>query len=431
MLTVAAGMDREQFAERVHEAIARLNDRPYLQTHPLAGLLRAGHQGGPAGEQLQRLLLEAIDELRPRLGGQPGTPERRRYEYLRLHYVEDLTHEQTAHRLGVSLRQGHRDHHEALANLVDLLWARFRPPASAGDATAAQRELTRAPQDTLAAELARLGASAGRGPTSLRRALDDAVDTVAELAASGGARIRLSLPADVPELGLDGVVLREALVSLLSYALESAPGGEVQLQAVAGEDRVELAVLASAPRSARPAEGGATGRSEDNRLLVAKQLLELQGGALELLSTGGAARLFVRVGLPAVTHSSVLLIDDNPDFVGLLRRYLHGRPYHVLEANDAERALQLAREARPGTIVLDVLMPSQDGWYVLRQLRKLEETRDVPVVICSVLEDRAVARSLGATHFLPKPVTQRALLEVLAECRAVAGTSRGSPAGSV
>jgi CheY-like chemotaxis protein len=59
------------------------------------------------------------------------------------------------------------------------------------------------------------------------------------------------------------------------------------------------------------------------------------------------------------------------------------------------------------------MMPSQDGWDLLGQLRQLDETRDVPVVICSVLADTALAEALGATAVLPKPVTQRSLLALL------------------
>jgi CheY-like chemotaxis protein len=73
-------------------------------------------------------------------------------------------------------------------------------------------------------------------------------------------------------------------------------------------------------------------------------------------------------------------------------------------------------------------MPSLDGWDILQQLRRVEPTASVPIVVCSVLGDRALAESLGASRFVAKPLTQRALLAVLDDLQATP-TANPAPPG--
>src|SRR5690606_24893810 len=150
---------------------------------------------------------------------------------------------------------------------------------------------------------------------------------------------------------------------------------------------------------------------EDPRLLVPLRLAQLQGGTLAVDQRGSTHVL--QLTLPGVTLATVLVIDDDPDVVRLFRRLLAGQPYDVLGANTAARAIQLARRIRPMVVLLDVMMPSQDGWEILNQLQGDPDLRQTPVVVCSVLRERELAEALGAAEFLPKPVSRLALLEVL------------------
>ena len=112
---------------------------------------------------------------------------------------------------------------------------------------------------------------------------------------------------------------------------------------------------------------------------------------------------------------SLLLVDDNESFHHLFRRYLSGRPYALESAFDYQTGLDLAQRMRPDSIILDIMMPQRDGWEVLRALQQDESTREIPVIICSVLDQRAVARSLGVHAYIKKPVTKDALLTALGE----------------
>ena len=108
------------------------------------------------------------------------------------------------------------------------------------------------------------------------------------------------------------------------------------------------------------------------------------------------------------------MIEDDPGAVRLLREYLEPAGYQVRLAVDGETGLRMAREHRPAAIILDVLLPGADGWDVLRQLKVGPETRDVPVVIVTVVDERQVGLALGAVDYLVKPIERDALLASLA-----------------
>lgn len=71
----------------------------------------------------------------------------------------------------------------------------------------------------------------------------------------------------------------------------------------------------------------------------------------------------------------------------------------------------------PDVILLDVMMPHQDGWQVLQRLQAQVGTQHIPVIVCSVFDDPELARSLGAVDFLPKPVSRLQLLRALSRRR--------------
>jgi len=86
----------------------------------------------------------------------------------------------------------------------------------------------------------------------------------------------------------------------------------------------------------------------------------------------------------------------------------------VVSVADAEQVVDEAVDLQPDVIVLDVLMPGRDGWEVLQQLKSTPETRDIPVIVCSVWRDPDLALTLGAAEFIRKPLTRPRLLEALA-----------------
>ena len=111
--------------------------------------------------------------------------------------------------------------------------------------------------------------------------------------------------------------------------------------------------------------------------------------------------------------STVLIVDDDPVARDLLSSSLKGKGYRIVHAGNGEEALYLARKLRPDAITLDIMMPQTDGWAVLTALKGDTELRDIPVVIVTILQDRAIGLSLGAVDFLTKPVDRARLTALL------------------
>jgi CheY-like chemotaxis protein len=86
-----------------------------------------------------------------------------------------------------------------------------------------------------------------------------------------------------------------------------------------------------------------------------------------------------------------------------------------VSARSGEDGLRTVQQVMPDAILLDLMMPGMDGWELLQRLRTDGDTQDIPVIICSVINDPELAYSLGASKFVPKPVTRETLLEALRE----------------
>lgn len=114
--------------------------------------------------------------------------------------------------------------------------------------------------------------------------------------------------------------------------------------------------------------------------------------------------------------NTILVVEDNPQAAKLLSLYLVQAGYQVLVAESGSRALELARRCRPMAITLDLLLPDQDGWQVLTELKASKATRDIPVMIVSVLDRQTLGLRLGAVGYLVKPVERSQLLHALKRC---------------
>jgi len=114
--------------------------------------------------------------------------------------------------------------------------------------------------------------------------------------------------------------------------------------------------------------------------------------------------------------NKILVVDDDPNVVDLVRLYLERDGHEVLIANDGVSGLELAREELPDLIVLDLMMPRMDGMEVCRTLR---QESSVPVVMLTAMveeDDRLAGLDLGADDYITKPFSPR---ELAARVRAV------------
>ncbi len=113
---------------------------------------------------------------------------------------------------------------------------------------------------------------------------------------------------------------------------------------------------------------------------------------------------------------TILVVDDEPEIVRLVRSYLEQDGYRVVTAYNGEEALYTARHVKPDLVVLDILMPRMDGLAFTRRVRR---EQDVPIIMLTARAeetDRIVGLEMGADDYVTKPFSPR---EVVARVRAV------------
>jgi CheY-like chemotaxis protein/nitrogen-specific signal transduction histidine kinase len=111
----------------------------------------------------------------------------------------------------------------------------------------------------------------------------------------------------------------------------------------------------------------------------------------------------------------VLVVDDKPVARELLCNYLVTEGYLVATAQTATEALEKARFLQPDVITLDILMPEGNGFAALFELRNSSETRNIPVIVVSVVDQKNLGLAMGAAEYLVKPVEKNQLLTTISE----------------
>jgi len=171
-------------------------------------------------------------------------------------------------------------------------------------------------------------------------------------------------------------------------------------------------------------------------LSITKRLVELHGGRIWLESELGKGSRFtftlpIRPPLEAIEDGLgpepeealeqgkplILVVEDDPKAAELLRFHLSKGGYGVRTVSTGREALDKAKTLRPFAITLDILLPDMDGWQVLFELKKDPETREIPVLIVSIVEGVRLGLSLGALDYFVKPFDRERLLKRLEELR--------------
>ncbi|MCD6289441.1 MAG: response regulator [Anaerolineae bacterium] len=387
----------ETFVDQVKQALEHLYDFSFLQHHPLAqGIARVATRVGEIpGQLLRRELISAIEALNPGPDVPFRAPHARLYNLLHLHYVESMTIQESAHELGISLRQAYRDLRRAERSVAIVLWERYLQDAHAESEEPRAVELS-----SLQAEMARVEPSPS--PADVRPLLRRAREAVERMALQRSVHIRLELPPDPVIVPIDQLVGRQALTGILSRVVQQARPGCVTVTLQVEDEWAVLSLVY------RPADAPVFDLPS-----AVVRLLEKQSWRMQWLDQEDGSRV---VMLRMMMYGpAVLVIDDNEGLVELLQRYLTGHACRVVPAFSGREGLELAQKTSPDAIVLDIMMPEVDGWEVLQTLRTRPQTSSIPVIVCSVFNDPELAYSLGASLFLPKPVRRDDVLNALRE----------------
>lgn len=299
--------------------------------------------------------------------------------------------------------------------------------------------------------------------------LSEVTATIEPLAARKNNRLFIHSTRAPGSLYSDSVKIKQCLLNLLSNACKFTENGTISLSVdsvfkeESGSDWVAFTVVDSGIGMTKEQLGtlfeafvqadasttrkyGGTGLG----LVITRKLAQLLGGDVSVsseLNKGSTFRIEIPVnaltgaaldkaqqansaGKPAAARRAaasqasaepaeanelplVLVIDDEPSAVELMERMLNSSGYAVATANNGREGLRLARDAKPVAIVLDINMPEMSGWDVLETLSSDPETRDIPVFIVTINDDRQRGLELGASEYLLKPVKREKLLNLL------------------
>ena len=119
-----------------------------------------------------------------------------------------------------------------------------------------------------------------------------------------------------------------------------------------------------------------------------------------------------------VSQDTILVIDDDATARDLLSRSLSKVGLRVIATGSGEEGIELARKVQPLVITLDVLLPDRDGWSVLHELKTDPELSSIPVLMLTIIDNEAMAMSLGASEYLVKPVDRERLAVLIGKYRA-------------
>ena len=247
------------------------------------------------------------------------------------------------------------------------------------------------------------------------------------------------IPEDMPTIRGDTMRIRQVLINLLSNASKFTEEGSITVETLVhdgpdGKPEVLINVIDTGPgiseegqaklfKAFSQVDGSATRATGGSGLglSICANLVQLHGGRIGVHSEEGKGSTFWFT-MPLFHQPAeeipegkkvVLAIDDDPQVISLYERYLNPQGYHVVPLTDPTQAKERIIELEPFAVTLDIMMPNMDGWTVLNELKSDPATRDIPIVICSIVEQTDKGFNLGAADYLVKPILEEDIVDAL------------------
>lgn len=279
--------------------------------------------------------------------------------------------------------------------------------------------------------------------------ISDISVTIAPLMDKNANTLTVNCPADLGTIDADLTKIRQIIFNLLSNAAKFTTNGQITLdvsrQSTPSGDWIFAKVsdtgigmtpaqldnlfqdFSQADASTTRKYGG-TGLG----LSISRRFAQMMEGDITVESEYGKGTTFTlqlpaKASLPEAApiviesqpiaspsgSNTILVIDDDAAVRDLMLRRLASEDFRVETAASGQEGLQRARELQPDVIILDVMMPGMDGWAVLTQLKADPELALIPVVMMTMVNDKSMGFSLGASEYLTKPVEREQLVGIL------------------
>jgi CheY-like chemotaxis protein len=291
----------------------------------------------------------------------------------------------------------------------------------------------------------------------LVKLVEGAFSELESLAHNKKLAYKLSVTGKFPLAYLDSVRVKQIITNLLSNAIKFTASGSVTAELKLIDNEKWMLAMHDTGAGIKPEAlkliferfrqiDGTTTRTVGGvglGLSIAQQMAYMLGGQILVESEEGVGSTFTLI-LPfrmpnelrfEVIHAEnseksefsrlsknaddkdtrplILAIDDNADSRSLLTETLTRAGYRVETAIDGATGLRLAKELLPTAVVLDIMMPQVDGWQVLQTMKGDTHTSGIPVIVCSIVDNRPLGYQLGASDYLVKPVEPHQLIETL------------------
>jgi signal transduction histidine kinase/DNA-binding response OmpR family regulator len=244
----------------------------------------------------------------------------------------------------------------------------------------------------------------------------------------------------------DTTRFKQVLLNLLANAIKFTPeGGRIEVSARGINSEVRAEVRDSGPGIPheeqkrifeafyRLQQTGEAPEGTGLGLAITKRLVELQAGQLGVESQPGKGSCFwfalpsaglarqkrPTPGGDAAAGSAaqrIVVIEDDRSTAQLIRAQLTAAGFDTQVCLEPQRALDMVAEVQPQVVTLDLLMKPVNGWEILLELKNDVRTKDIPVIVVSVVDQPGLGITLGADEFLIKPVDKEALLKGVQRC---------------
>jgi PAS domain S-box-containing protein len=274
---------------------------------------------------------------------------------------------------------------------------------------------------------------------NLTELIASVMSTVSGLIKDRPITLHRELPPDLPTVRADAMRVRQVLLNLLSNAAKFTDEGAITVQArvvesATGHPEITVSVTDTGPgispedqkklfQPFSQVDASPTRKSGGSGLglSISNHLIQMHGGRIGLESEPGHGSTFFftlptfrgKIESANQKKQVILAIDDDPQVISLYERYLQPQGYQVVALSDPTRAVERVKQLKPFAVTLDIMMPGYDGWHVLNDLKSNAETRDVPIIVCSIMEEREKGFNLGAADYLVKPILEDDILNAL------------------